>query len=630
MTVIDIMFPLNVPILRYKSPVELESRLRTGMMVWAPLRGRVRKGIVASIKDRHEKEELLEIAGIAEEAPILTDEHLKLIEWIEDYYHSNSGLLLKSMLPKEFFKENEIKSKRKSSSAADTAPFTPVDISAQDTGYIKQAASKGRGFEAILHHSPSFDYEISLLIEILKSIDRAIILCPEINEAEYVASILMDFLERETFLIHSGIGGMKRASIYKDIIGMNLSIVLGTLSSVLIPMKRPSLIVVLQEQSRHYKQEKSPCFNARDVAVKRASIEKIPVLLTSICPSSASYFNAIQGKYRLMEPEYRKRRFYITVSDTGRGKPVSPGVIIDPVKKASEKSSKSLIIAGRKGYSLLRCHSCGYIEECANCSHPLVFHKDKSLRCRVCGTIKTPGDTCKKCSGITMNVFGAGTQRIEEMLSRFDMTPLRIDSDLIKGRKAFKKTIKSIRKSTVVVATSLINKNFIFSRSFDHIIITGPDISFILPDYLSMERLFQETASVSEKLKDGGRLTIRTSFVTNEVFKFIKARDYKGFIRNEINKRKELGYPPYTNLASLIFHLKENELLPELLDISTDVTITGPVPSESRRKGYDYSMRVILKAKERNAINECIREVHKRCTGKNIRVITDIDPVSFY
>ncbi len=626
----DIIFPLNLPPLTYLCPEEFQDKAKIGRLVSAPLRKKIQKGIIYKINNQESKiknQHLKKIEDIRSTGPILTTEHFRLIEWMKDYYYSEMGLILKGMLPKEFFKE--VKMRKNKKSALEAVHFEPVNISREILSPVSMAIEK-QEFNTVLLHSPSFHYEISFLFSIIANLDKAIILCPEIEEAEHIISMLNRLFHRKACLIHSGLTGGKRFEAYDGIIHERYPIVVGTMSSILTPLKRPSLIVVLEEHSTFYKQDKSPRYNARDVAVMRGFMENTPVLLMSVCASSISYYNALKGKYRLIQPGSQKKKPAMHLIHKKRSAEIISNRVIQSIKEAVKNGQKSLIIINRKGYSMVRCSDCGHIEECPHCHVPLVLHENRTIRCHRCGYVNRAMDRCAQCSGVTFENIGAGTQRVEEFVRmKTGVLPLRVDSDLVKNKKGLKMVAQKASESLIIVGTKLAHKSFLFPEHFHTIVMVNPDIYLNIPDYLALEKLFQDVTCLSEMVHENGTIYLQTFFPESSIYRFLKRYDYHGFLVHELNKRKELFYPPYSKMASIVFHFRSENFPFDLSWLSASLNIMGPVPSNVRRKGYNNSAQIIVKAKDRRELHSGIKMIYEKAKSKNIRLDIDVDPVSF-
>ncbi len=647
MCMIDIIFPLNLPPLTYLCPEELQKKAEIGKLVTAPLRGRIEKGIILEISSNKKHiakktYKFKEISDIPDRDYILTKKNIKLIEWIKDYYYSEIGLVLKSMLPKEFFKD--IKRRKISKTRSESIDYKTIDLNfpiISDEIYSPiRCDIQNKVFSTTLLHSPSYEYEIAFLMTIIKDMDNIIILCPEIIEAEYVSSLIKTILNKSVCLIHSDIKGSRRSEAYEGIINGRYSTVVGTMSSILVPIKKTSLIVVLEEHSPFYKHDKLPRYNARDVAIMRGSIENTPVLLMSLSPSIISLYNSLKGKYRLIRPEYKTKRPKVHIINIKKTREIISERVVQSIKKSLQYKMKSLVIINKKGYSIIRCADCGHIDECPKCNISLFFYKDKTLRCHKCGFKKGAKNMCDNCSGVSFENLGAGTQRVEETIKlNIPVIPLRLDSDLIKNRRAFKQIYYKAFESSVIIGTKLIAKNILFNNHYHIIAMINPDLYFYIPDYLSMERLFQHIIYLSEMANEKGKIFLQTFSPENKIFDFLKSYDYYGFFKYEMQMRSELFYPPFSRMASILFHYRSsnkndestyiNDLPINLSELPSYIKIMGPIPSNIHRKGFNKSAQIILKAKDRTSLHNGIRIIYDKARSKKIRLDIDIDPVSF-
>lgn len=629
MLLIEILFPLKLKPLLYLCPLALEKVISTGTIVSAPLRGTIRFGIVYSINSKEQSEDyLLQLKSVTLRK-VFTEEHIKLLNWVSDYYMSEPGLVLKGMLPKSFFDEKSplgLKINRKHYSHE---TFEAITIPEHELTGVLNKVTK-REFTPLLLHSPSIKYEITYIMEILKKTDRAIVLCPEKIDVHYFYSFVKKHIKREACIIHGDLSSKRRIDTYKALMENRYSIVIGTLSAIMAPVKSVSFIAVMQEHSPCYKNGREPFYNARDIAVKRGFIEKCTVLLSSITPSGASYYNVLTKKYHLIGHIYNKKPLSMQLISREKGNTSISGRILKAITESVRRSEKTLMLVNRKGYSLMKCDDCENIEECPHCLSPVMYYKDKTVRCSRCDYKKVAKDNCPVCSGVNVNFFTVGTERAEEIVNLTTKTAtVRLDSDTLSSRKELKNLEKVMEKSSILIATSLIEKAFLFKGRFYMLAIINPDIYLVLPDYLSMERFFQEVRALTEMVRDGGKVYIQTNYVRNEIYGYLRRVDYYGFIMEELKKRKELLYPPYTKMAEVTIYYNSDIMISQMPQVSSQVHLIGPVQSARRQKDFRKSVRFILKSKSSSELRDSIQQIRKKFDSKEVKTEVDIDPIFF-
>ncbi|MBF0343834.1 MAG: primosomal protein N' [Nitrospirae bacterium] len=650
---IEVLFPQYLMPLTYICPEHLRQRALKGMVVTAPIRGNTKEGIILdySQPDVERAYKLREITDVYDDTPLMSEVHLKLLEWIGQYYHARPGLVLKSMIPDLQTVINADAPKR---AARSTKPIAAVDRQAasnaghclppldeievtQETLKPVEDAMKKNVFSVHLLHTPSYAYGIKYMLEAVRLTGSAIVLCPEIDGLKAITESLSDAVGGDICLIHSSLPHGRRNNNYRAIVDGSIKFVAGTMSAILAPLKRPSLIVVLEEHSSHYKAERSPRYHARDVAVKRGLLEETTVLLISTCPSVSSYYNALTGRYKLIHPPVTYPRPSIRLIKTRQ--PVSYRVL-----KHLRKGT-NLVYVNKKGYSTPVCSDCGYFYTCPRCKpiaatvppHPLVLYNEDNvagganrfLFCNRCGYRTSPSVSCPECDGYNFTLIGSGTQRIEELLSqKLNTTAVRIDSDIIKGQQKTAKALAKMADATVVVATSVLLKPLHLHKRFKSITLVNPDVFLTMPHYQAMERLFQDVFSLSEMAREF--IFIQTAMPDNPIYEFMKNYNYEGFVIHELKNRKELSYPPFSRMAivNVICSVKSS-----LNAIRPVVEPFGYVEFKPSISGYDSGIHVSLRARGKVELNLTISRLQKMIndTGiKDVRLDVDVDPVAFF
>jgi primosomal protein N' (replication factor Y) len=638
----DILFPVNMGSLTYRCPEPFLEIARPGMIVSAPLKNKVMKGIIAGESLKIPEGEIKYVRDVHGNTPVLSTNMLHLLTWMSEYYVAEQGLILKNILPKEAFtKVKQRKARGRFKPASNRcSPGGPVpDVIDTADGLVRSICSSLQkvGYRTFLLHAPTTTYEYSFLTEILDKTKRAIILVPEISTLNNVYPLLSARFGERVSLLHSELSaGMRSESIERIISGQS-DIVLGTRSAVFAPLKRVALIAVIEEHSASYKQERSPCYSGRDVAVLRGSIEKATVLLSSICPSVESFFNCKSGKYTLLKPTYRAQRPKLKIIDMRHEKlqkPYLSKAVADASARHLKKGGKIMFVVNRRGHSTLHCTDCGHVEGCPACRIPLVFHKqDMSLRCHYCGyALRKIPESCSKCKGYNLQLYGAGTQRVQEDLEDlFGAKVLRLDSDRARGKSEMESLIGSALTDAnrIMVGTKLMTKRLDRMHGFSLSAILNTDILLNIPDFRSGEKAYQEISSVSDLTIPGGEIFIQTRMPGNYIFKSLKNHDYNSFVREELLRRKSLGYPPYSRLLLMKF-ISARDISPELSEnirrTACGLEILGPYAAKNTRGQNEF--KLLMKSSARGKLHEAARALAEAFrNSKDVRIKIDVDPL---
>jgi primosomal protein N' (replication factor Y) len=638
----NVLFPVNIGSLTYRCPDEFNDIAEPGMIVSAPLKNKTTKGVIAGRPSKIPEGEMKYILDVHGNTPVLSANMLSLLAWMSEYYIAEPGLILKNMLPKEAF--TRVK-QRRSKVKLQTAPqkydrwgAAPDVIDAGDGLLRSLCGSLQKGdYRTFLLHAPSTQYEYSFLMEILADTEGAIVLVPEVSALNNLYPPLSARFGERVSLFHSELSRGRRSESIERIISGKSDIVLGTRSAVFAPLKKVRLIAVLHEHSSSYKQESSPCYSGRDVAVLRGSIEKATVLLSSICPSVESFCNCKSGKYTLLAPADHIQKPKVRVIDMRYAKLLKPYLskaVVDASARYLKKNSKIMFVVNRRGHSTLHCTDCDHVAECPGCGIPLVFHKqDMSLRCHYCGyTLRKIPESCSRCKGYNIQLFGAGTQRVQEELeSLFGSGVLRLDSDRAKSRSEMDSLIGAAftEANRILVGTKLMTKRLDRTHKFSMTAILNMDLLLNIPDFRSAEKAYQEISSVTDMTEPGGEIFIQTRMPQDYLFKSLKDHDYNSFVREELLRRKSLGYPPYSRLVLLKF-MSKRDISPELSEnirrTAEGPEILGPFTTKNARGENEF--RLLMKSSLRGKLHEAARIFAEAFRNlKDVKIKIDVDPL---
>lgn len=603
------------------------------MLVSAPLRNRVTKGIVFSEQSVPPKSNIREILKIHGSFPVVTGGMLRLIKWMSDYYIVPEGLVLKQTLAGELFSDTRATKTRKN-----LFPDTPLDLynlADSSVSRILDAVSK-KTYRTFLLHSPSRIYEYSMVKKFFFHCNSVLVVLPEVFQANLLFNLLKDDFHGRICLLHGEISkGMRSAAINKIIAG-HYDLVVGTRAALFSPLKNISLIVVLDEHNSSYKLEDGIRYNVRDVAVMRGYTEQTTVLLSSISPSVDSYFNAINQKYTLLQPSTHIASPKIMIIDMRFEKVVIPNLsslVFSLAKKMIHKGRKVMFVINRRGYStLLNCSECGHTEKCPDCNVPLVLHKeDSTLKCHYCGLSRQVPGKCPRCHSHNLNLKGSGTQRMQESLAQLlGINALRFDSDLAKKKTEIDELQFLISQNdlSALVGTKMMIKRSVTKGQFALAAVLNVDSAFNVPDFRASEKTFSEIKSIAELVEPQGIIAIQTRFPQNTLFKHLKKYDYASFVGDELRLRKEFNFPPYSKLLKIIFtgDFADGTRITEIINgVNQDIEVLGPVPA-AKRSSKELSL--LLKSNNQKKLNSVAKSLLSNAISKVLRIRIDVNPLN--
>jgi primosomal protein N' (replication factor Y) len=616
---VDVAFPNNMPPLTYKLHKDASYDL-IGRLVKAPLRQRDSFGLILNVKNSHDVDKTKEIKKISHiYGHFISEKYFLLLKWLSDYYMNHLGNVLKNIPFLEIISailNAEIEDSEHKEVISDV-------VCDKEIKPIYDLLRTGK-YGTFLFRADSLSKEKEMLKEIFSAlinlIKGAIILVPEVHMIEEIAPILRETLDERLCVYHSRLNKKNKINTLNSILSGQKDIVLGTRSAILVPLKRLSFIAVLGEHSQSYKAEEGMRYNGRDVAVRRGFIEKIPVLLSSICPSLESIYNTKIGKYVLINAknDFNKGKPKVKIVDERnflkKNIVVSP-VILKEARKIKEKKGRFLFLVNKKGYSFLKCDDCGSFIRCRNCNISMTFFKDEGLvRCLYCGFSSTVPDICDFCKGFNIIPSGFGIDKVKEEIGK-DFKLSDLSFILEAGYK--KKRLK--------------DGDFLGATFFNI------DMTLAMPDFRVQEKVFQDFIQLSEIIRPDGYIFIQTRNPEKEIFKFMRTYDINGFYKTELCQRKELKYPPFSRivLLSLFIRLGKERYISEIEDLirtkrDKDIDILGPVEVPSKRLNI-RRMQILLKSIKRELLHKVSSQFLDRFKNlKGIKIKVDVDPIKIF
>lgn len=490
----------------------------------------------------------------------------------------------------------------------------------------------------------------------------AIVLVPEISlTPQTVERFKSRFAEgplrSQVAVLHSHLSAGERHDEWHKIRRGDARIVIGARSAIFAPVESLGVIIVDEEHEHSYKQEESPRYNARDVAVVRAQIEKTVVVLGSATPSMESYYNAIQGKYTLLKLSKRVDDIQmpqVAIVDmcseirVDRGIPLFSTRLKEAIRLQLEESHQVILFLNRRGYATqFQCPDCGYVAECPNCSVSMVYHRRAQLlKCHICGHYVQAPYHCPACNKHDIRYSGAGTERIEETLQKlFPQARIRrMDSDTLKKKEDYRDILTAFGsgKIDILLGTQMITKGLHFPR-VTLVGILNADISLHRPDFRASERTFQLITQVAGRAgrgDDEGEVIVQTFTPWAPAILYAKNHDYENFYADEIISRKELHYSPASRLALLTIKSMDEEKLKltaqhirqlldgELFQSIRPLVINGPVPALLERSQGYYRYHILLRTAKMMALSRKLFELYQsvKCP-KGVSFMVDIDPM---
>jgi len=492
----------------------------------------------------------------------------------------------------------------------------------------------------------------------------SILLVPEIGLTPQTAGLLDAAFGARVALLHSQLTPEERSEQWRRIRRGEAPIVVGTRSAIFAPAPNLGLILVDEEHDQSYKQEETPRYNARDVAVMRAKLEGAVVVMGSATPSLESWQNSAAGKYARIEmkdrvmnrplPEVELIDMRREFQETGQEQLFSRA-LIEQTSQALDRGEQALILLNRRGYSFaVICRACGEKLECQNCAISLTHHKPAAedadvaragqrLECHYCGYHRTVPARCPKCQSEHLYYLGAGSEQGEERLGEiFPQARIgRMDRDTVRGRYDLERLLARLHSGEInlLVGTQMIAKGHDI-HGITLVGVVGCDHSLSMPDFRAAERVFQLMTQVSGRAGRGelpGRVVVQTYYPDHYAIVAASTHNYAAFVERELKYRRWMHYPPFGMLANV---LVQSQKLEEAAKWSAElgkwfqqaapeaVRVLGPCTAPIARIKGTYRFHMILKASSRKALNAALRGMlaHADATGVPRRsLVVDVD-----
>ena len=520
-------------------------------------------------------------------------------------------------------------------------------------------SNKKRKIAALLYGvtgSGKTEVYLRVIEECIKEKKEAIVLVPEISLTPQTTERFRNRFGDEVSVLHSGLSDGERFDEWMKIYESRVKIVVGARSALFAPFKNLGLIIVDEEHENSYKQDESPRYHARDVAVMRAFQEGAVAVLGSATPSVESFYNAQKEKYELITLSKRVEDLVmpkVHVVDMSTEAVANGGGLFskqlkDSIYNRLDNGEQTILFLNRRGFATyLSCPHCNeYVATCPDCSISYTYHKAKGcLACHICGSVVPAPSICPKCNSPEIRYSGTGTEKIEDITAKlFPYARIvRMDSDTMINRKSYETALTSFRKGDIdiLIGTQMIAKGL----DFPNVTLVGvinADTALNLPDFRASERTFQLLTQVAGRAGRGvlpGEVFIQTHSPFNSAIQFAVNHDYKSFYDEEISIREQLQYPPSGHLAVIKFSGEDEKQIINVAElfsvelnkiISADKTmISPPCPAPISKIKNKYRYSIMFRGIIPKGLKKYLKSlVFDRYRTKGINIQIDIDAVN--
>lgn len=536
----------------------------------------------------------------------------------------------------------------------------PLNAAQQEAfSTIRQAIETKRFHTFLLHGitgSGKTEVYLNAIDSTLAMGRGALLLVPEIALTPAVAGQFFARFGDRVAILHSAFTDTERAEQWRRIRAGAAPVVVGTRSGVFAPVRNIGLIVVDEEHDQSYKQEETPRYNGRDVAVVRAQAAGACVILGSATPSLESRYNIDRGKYTLLElPERIEKRPLPRVElidmreeflETRKQATFSRR-LIEALGERLASGEQTMVLLNRRGFSsFVACRACGKRIECVNCAVTLTYHRrDRRLLCHYCGYAERVPSICPKCQSEHIYFLGVGSEKVEDELHReFPRARVtRLDRDTVTGKRHYETILQAFRDRDfdILVGTQMIAKG----HDIPNVTLVGvisADIGLGMPDFRAAERTFQLLTQVAGRAGRGdlpGIVLTQTINPDHYAVRMAATHDYQTFYEKELGFRRMMHYPPFTAMANLLVRSEKQEValrlsteLGRLLTPAPEKTrVMGPAEAPVPRLMNEFRYQLLIKATSRKSLNELL--VRARDFALNNKwpataLVIDVDPMT--
>ncbi|MDR0317120.1 MAG: primosomal protein N' [Lactococcus lactis] len=530
--------------------------------------------------------------------------------------------------------------------------------SEQNAAYEKIIASSDKPFllEGITGSGKTEVY-LQTIDHFLKLGKTAIMLVPEISLTPQITNRFIARFGDKVAIMHSGLSDGEKYDEWRKIKSGKAQVVVGARSAIFAPVENLGIIIIDEEHETSYKQDSSPRYHARDIALLRAKWHGARLVLGSATPSLETRARAMRGVYELLLltkraneaailPEIKIIDMRSEISDQSANFSQS---LLTKIKEKIDKDEQVILMLNRRGYSsFVMCRECGFVVDCPNCDISLTLHMDtRTLNCHYCGHVEGIPQTCPNCHSRKIRYYGSGTQKVEEELREImpEARVLRMDVDTTRTKNAHEKILEKFgnHEADILLGTQMIAKGL----DFPNVTLVGvinADTGLNLPDFRASERSFEllmQVAGRAGRADKKGEVLIQTFNPHHYAIEMTKTQDYEKFYEMEMRFRRELSYPPYYFTVQVLVSHQDEEVaiqksyeIAQLLkqNLTEKAKILGPTARPIARTHNLYHYQILVKYRFEEELESALNQVLELTQlrdNKNLRVLIDSEPQNF-
>ena len=651
----DVAIPIPI---RETFTYECKESIQVGSRVLVEFRKKKVVGHIVKAVLKKPNFDTIQISEILDEEPIFKSNDIDILFWLADYYQHPIGEVFDTFCPPILRKpvKRNIHSRNIQPEYKAFSNDKKVTLNKEQVESL-EILNNLDGFDPCLLYGVTGSGKTEIYLRLtdtyLTKGKSVLILVPEISLTPQLEDRFVSRFGDNIGIYHSKKTAKQRYDIWERAQSGELKIVIGTRSAVLCPLNELGVIIVDEEHDQSYKQHEGFRFSARDLSIKRAQVEAIPIVLGTATPSLQTLRLVQEKKYKEAKLLKRANGFkppgFITldINDSQLESGIAKESL-DAITNTLKENKQVLIFINRRGFSpLYECSSCRWTAECSSCDARLVFHHGLNrLICHRCDSAYGVPKKCPACNSSSLNLQGSGTERIELFLENYfeGTTIIRLDQDTTKKKGSLKEILEMVHKSesAILVGTQMLAKGHDFPR-VELGIILNCDSGITSPDINSLEKISQLLIQVSGRVgrkENNGKVIIQTRYPEDKNLLELRSGDYLNFALNNLKQKKELRHPPYSAIALLrtTSPLAKHNInflhqVNKSAKLKSDMSIIGPIPSIISKSRGNFRHHSIIQASSKIDLNKLIKNIIVLAGSwketKKVKWYFDIDPIDY-
>lgn len=642
----------------YTVPADSVHQWQIGQRVQVLFGQRPLVGVVTDIVNSSlfPENKLKPIQAAIDAIPLLDEKLLSLYHWASDYYQHPIGDVIVGTLPKKI-REGQVAS----SAASSIIATASIEKSQPDFKLTQEQTQAIEAITQTTHFQPFLLFGVTgsgktevylrVIAEVLKQNKQALVLVPEIALTPQTVARFEARFSVPVLLLHSGLTDVRRFKSWMQSTQNTPCIVIGTRSAVFAPLKQCGIIIIDEEHDTSFKQQNGFRYCARDVAVMRAKLLNIPIVLGTATPSLESWKNATQHRYQLLTLSERAGNALLpdVKLHNIRGEKLVQGLsaaLIAVMRKHLDQGNQVMLFLNRRGYApVLMCHHCGWSVACRHCDARMTAHDNpKRLLCHHCGFQSSWIRICEGCKQSELTTIGLGTEQLEKTLMGLfpDKKITRMDRDNVKSFSALEKILTAVhaRETDILIGTQMLVKG----HHFEHVTLVAAvdvDNALFSADFRAIERLGQALVQVSGRAgraEKSGEVFIQTHHPDHPLLHLLFEKNYIAFADAILEERSAAQLPPFTawvllraesknkNKAQLFLEAAKKQFISE-----QGVLVFGPLPPLMEKRAGVFRSQIILQSSSRNALKNVLTQwlatIAKQKKTFGLKWVLDVDPI---